>query len=479
MTLDGILTTVEARQRVDVRRDQGVAQRSNVGPDRLTQLGELVRGGGVGQPLAQGLGATLDLLDALQRGGDLGAGGGALTLAVALQALDGRGELGADRVRGLLVLGAHLLDLRGDLGAVDGGLGPAGGLGDRLGRTGLGGGDRLGQAGVGRTRLALERIDPRGQTRGAVLDRRLDLLQARLLLVAIELARHARQRPLQIGLERGGVTVGRQRPLLGLAARVLELRRQRTRDGLELVDALHRRQQSRDDRGSVVKIVEPALDARVGVGQALLGLGVGERALGIAAGELGVDPRRRAERLEDDQSAGGAALERRSHRLQRLLQSTDDDRVLLAHAQQHQVHRQLEGQVLQEQREVEALVELDRDEHGLDRERVALPAAARELDRAGHARRLARVEEPTPRLAGGRQRAADQRLEEPVAQDVLGRALEQQLGGLRPLGDGTLAVGEDEVSVDDLPQQRVERVGDFGQDLVGRVMGRRRVHLPG
>ena len=94
-----------------------------------------------------------------------------------------------------------------------------------------------------------------------------------------------------------------------------------------------------------------------------------------------------------------------------------------------------------------------------------------ELDRAGHARRLTRVEEPAPRLAGGRQRAADQRLEEPLPEDVLGRALEQQLGGLGPLGDRTLAVGEDEVAVDDLPQQRVERVGDLGQDLVGRVDG--------
>ena len=142
-----------------------------------------------------------------------------------------------------------------------------------------------------------------------------------------------------------------------------------------------------------------------------------------------------AQRLEDDQRARGAPLPRLRDRLQRLLQRADDDRVLLAHAQQHQVHRQLEGQILEEQREVEALVELDRDEDRLHRERLAVRAAAGQLDRAGHARRLARVEEPAPRLAGGRQRAADQRLEEPLPEDLLARLREQQLGGLGPLGD--------------------------------------------
>ena len=254
-----------------------LAQRGEVGADGLAQLGELVGGRGVGEPLAQGLGAALDLLDALQRGSDLGAGGGALALAVALQALDGRGELGADRVRGLLVLGAHLLELGGDLGAVDRSVGTASGLGDRLGGAGLGGGDRLGQPGVGGAGLALERVDAGRQAGGAGLDRRLDPLQARLLLVTVELARHAGQRALQIGLQGRGVAVGRQRALVGLAAGLLELRGQRVGDALELVDALHRGEQAGDDRGGVVKIVEAALDARVGVGQALLGLGVGQR----------------------------------------------------------------------------------------------------------------------------------------------------------------------------------------------------------
>src|SRR5205085_913073 len=72
------------------------AQRAEIGAERRTQLSELVGGGGVGEPLAQRLGAALDLLDALERGGDLGAGLGALTVALALESLDERGELGAD-----------------------------------------------------------------------------------------------------------------------------------------------------------------------------------------------------------------------------------------------------------------------------------------------------------------------------------------------------------------------------------------------
>jgi hypothetical protein len=91
---------------------------------------------------------------------------------------------------------------------------------------------------------------------------------------------------------------------------------------------------------------------------------------------------------------------------------------------------QLEGQVLQEQREVEALVELDGHEHGLERERVTVAATALQLDRAGHAGRFAHVQESAPRVARGRQHAADQRLEEALAEDVLGGLHEQQLGRL-------------------------------------------------
>src|SRR3954451_5265002 len=60
--------------------------------------------------------------------------------------------------------------------------------------------------------------------------------------------------------------------------------------------------------------------------------------------------------------------------------------MLLAHAQQHQVHRQLEGQVLEEEREVEALVELDRHEDGGERELGAVGAAAYELGGSRHLR---------------------------------------------------------------------------------------------
>ena len=97
------------------------------------------------------------------------------------------------------------------------------------------------------------------------------------------------------------------------------------------------------------------------------------------------------ERLEDDQRAGGApAVPRLGLRLEGAAQRAHHDRVLLAHAQQHQVQRELEAEVLQEQREVEALVELDRDEDGLQRERVPPSALLRRtLDPAGRARRLA------------------------------------------------------------------------------------------
>ena len=240
--------------------------------------------------------------------------------------------------------------------------------------------------------------------------------------MTVELARHARQGALQVAAQGGGVAVGGQRALVGLAAGLVELRGQATGEPLELVDALQRAQQAGDDRSGVVEVVDPALDARIGVGEPLLGVGVGGGALGLAARELGLDPRGRRKRLEDDECAGGApALPRLRYGLDRLTQRADDDRVLLAHAQQHQVHRQLEGQVLQEQREVEALVELDRDEDGLERELVAVGAAARQGDRAGHARRLAGVQEPAPRLRGGGQGTTDQRLEEPLAENLVAR----------------------------------------------------------
>ena len=82
-------------------------------------LGRGALDGDGGELLADGVGAALDLLDALERGGELGAGGLALALAVALQPLERRGELDAGGLRGLLVLGADLLELGGDVGAVE------------------------------------------------------------------------------------------------------------------------------------------------------------------------------------------------------------------------------------------------------------------------------------------------------------------------------------------------------------------------
>ena len=466
--------------------DVALPQRLDAGAQRLGLALELVEpvavvagdggalDGDVGELLADGVGAARDLLDALEGGGELSASGLALAVTVALEALDRRGERCAGGLRGLLVLGADLLELGGDvdrpeagLEAGTGGVEAAAGLGDRLDGAGLGGGDGLGQARVGLGAVALELLDASGQAgRGGLGGGELGLL-----LVAVELAR---QDALDVGAQRLGA-------LVVLLARLLELRRQPAGDALELVDALQRAQQARDDRGGVVEVGDAALDARIEVREPLLGLRVGGGALGLAARQLGLDPRGRGQRAEDDERAGRApALPRLRLALEGLGQRADNDGVLLAHAQQHQVHRQLEGQVLEEEREVEALVELDRDEHGLQREDVAVGAAAGELDRSRRLRRLAGGEEPTPRVPLGRQRVADQGLEEPVAEDVLGGPAEQQLGGLGPLGDRPLAVGQDEVAADDLAQQRVERVrrlGGFGQHGVGRV--RHGVHRRG
>ena len=184
-------------------------------------------------------------------------------------------------------------------------------------------------------------------------------------------------------------------------------------------------------------------------------------ALGLAARQLGLDPRRRRQRAEDDERAGGAPP---SHGcdvgLERLAQRAHDDRVLLAHAQQHQVHRQLEGQVLEEEREVEALVELDRDEDRLHRERRRRRSGGRsscDRARARAAARRRRGTRATPGRAGGSAPPISVS-KKPWPRMSSAGCAEQQLGRLGPLGDRPLAVGEDEVAVDDLPQQRVERV---------------------
>ena len=346
--------------------------------------------GQAGELLADGVGAALDLLDALQRGGELGAGGLALTLAVALEALERRGELLLGGLRLLLVLGAQRLELGGDVGAGEAGFEAAGGLGDRLDGARLGGGDGLGQAAVGQRlggrAVALQLIEAGGQARVGGLGGSRARSRRSGRAPGAPGGRAARGGRARTGRSaaRAGCRRAARRPgaglggaLLGVAAGLVELGGQAAGDALELVDALDGAEQARDDRGGVVEVAEVALDARVGVREALLGLGVLRGALGLAAGQLLLDPRGRLQRAEDDERAGGApALPRLRVGLDRGLQRADDDRVLLAHAQQHQVQRQLEGQVLEEEREVEALVELDRDEDGLHRELAAVAAAA-------------------------------------------------------------------------------------------------------
>ena len=306
----------------------------------------------------------------------------------------------------------------------------------------------------------------------------LEALQAGEQLALLALVDAAggrgREHAVHLGAERLGLALGGVGAALGALAGLLELAGQAERDALELVDALHRRQQARHHGGGVVEVGDRvALDAGVEVGEALLDLGVGRGARGLAAGQLGLDPRGGAERAEHDERAGGTpALPGLGLRLERLAQRADDDGVLRAHALQHQVHRELEAEVLEEEREVEALVELDRDEHGLHREHRAVGLLAGDVDATGGGRRLAGLQEAAPRLGGGRHGSLDQRLEERLAEDVLGGAAEQQLSGLGPLGDGPLSVGQHEVAADDLAQDRVQRI-------VGRRLGSRGQHLVG
>ena len=484
-------------------------------------LGLVTLDGDLRELLAQRVGLALDVLDPLQRGLQLGAGGLGLALALALDALERLGELVAGGLDGLLVLGADLLELGAQVGLLvlgvaaaelleledarleraAGAVGAAAGLRERLlgAALGLGDGvghaalDRLGGAGaVGlRALQALGELGTgglgglQGGGAGGVLveARALEALHAReqlevlgVVAAGLDLGDGALEVGAQArGLALGGVGAAAAR--LGVAARLLHLRGQGGGHALEVVDALQRGEQARDDRGGVVEVADrAALDAGIGVGDGLLDLGVGLGAGGLARGELLLDPRGRLGRAEDDERAGRApALPGLDLVVERLAQRAHDDGVLLAHAQQHQVERQLEAEVLQEQREVEALVELDRDEDGLDRELAALGVHPHDVDLAARGRRLARLEERAPGLRGGRQRRLHERVEERLAEDLLGRAPEQQLSRLGPLGDGALAVREHEVAADDLLQQRVERILGPGFGRRGREPRRRRL----
>ena len=513
-----------------LERRELAAQRVHAGARGLGLAGQLVEAAAVlprlgvldgdgGELLAQGVGLALDRFDALQRGGELGAGGLGLAGALALQALDRGGQLGPGGLRSLLVLGADLLELGDQLagGDVAGGhaaalglgqaglddraglVGTAAGLGDRLVGGALRPGDRGGQAGVGGggglRALALQAVEPGGElvagglggveraaavVRGllGVQPRALEALEAgeKLAVLCLVHAGGGRrgEHAVHLGAQRLGLALGGLGAALGAQARLLELAGEAEGDALELVDALHRRQQPRDDGGGVVEIGDRvALDAGIDGGQALLDLGVGLGPCGLAARELGLHPRRGLQGTEDDQRAGRApALPGLGLGLERLAQRPDDDGVLRAHALQHQVHRELEAEVLEEQREVESLVELDGHEHRVHREVVALGVERGDLDAAWRRRRLSGLQEAAPRLGGARQRGLDEQLEEGLAEDVVGGAAEQQLGGLGPLRDGALPVGQDEVAADDLAEDRVQRVvsrrlGSRGQHLVG------------
>ena len=526
-----------------------------------------------GDLLAQALALAADLLDALQRGGELLAGGLALLLALALDALGQRVQLGAGgaglfftlaldalhervhvgaglaglvfalglqaldlgaqllagglggllgrraqllaRSRGLRGALLELLDPAGEVAAVglgalvDGGqrggksllgglhglgagalggldllgeleadgLGPLGGLGalvavgGRIGQALLELPDALQQLGllgdVGAAH-ALEALDAPLQRvlLGGVDDRGLlqarDALEQLGLLAGVgagaDLVAHALELLARlVDLALGGL--GAVAAVLGLAAGLLERGGEVGGGLLEILDALERGEQARDDRGGVVEVGDRvARDPGIGI-EHLLGLEVGGGAARLTRGELVVDPRGGLERAEGDERAGRApAVPRLRLGLERPAQRTHHDRVLLAHAHQHQVARQLEGEVLEEEREVEALVELDRDEDHLERERPLVGRVERAdvLLRAG-ARGLAALEEAAPRLGVGG-RVVDERVEQALAQHLGGVEPEQQLGRLAPLGDRALAVGQDEEPVDDLGEERVERV---------------------
>jgi hypothetical protein len=148
--------------------------------------------------------------------------------------------------------------------------------------------------------------------------------------------------------------------------------------------------------------------------------------------------------------------------------------VLLAHAQQHQVHRELEREVLEEEGEVEALVELDGHEDRLDGEALAARGVlAGDLDERTRVGRIAGGEEAAPLLGVLGERAGEQALEEGVPERVRPLLAEQQLGGLAPLRDGALAVGQDEPAADDLLEQAVERIHARLDPLELRRGGRR------
>jgi hypothetical protein len=390
--------------------------------------------------------------------------------------LGGLGAGGLERGEALLELPAGLLGL-GQRGG-EARLGAGGGLG-ALGLEALQAGDELPAGGVvepglgvlGVEARALQALEPGEQLEALALGLRVGGRGAA--------ARGAEALQLEAGvLSRALGGLGAVAGVLRLALDLLHLGGEAAGDALELVDALQRGEQAGDDGGRVVEVADRlAADARVGVGELLLPLGVLAGAVLLAAGQLLRHPRGGSERAERHHRAGGApAVPGLRLRVEGGAQRAYHDGVLLAHAQQHQVHRELEGEVLEEEGEVEPLVELDGHEDRLDGEGLAgRGVLAGDLDERAGVRRVAGGEEAAPLLGVLGERAGEQALEERVPQRVRRLLAEQQLGGLAPLRDGALAVGQDEPTADDLLEQAVERIQARLDLSRVRRGGRRRV----
>ena len=195
-----------------------------------------------------------------------------------------------------------------------------------------------------------------------------------------------------------------------------------------------------------------ALLARLGhVGQRRGGL------LGLAAG--GVDPRRRSGGGVGHQHAGqallglerGPALKRRRDRLEHVL-------VVAAQAGELGPGGQVGGQVADEEAELRALAEPDRDEGELERELGAVAVAGLDGEARGRRVALAVGQEALPAAHGPVLVATQHRVEQRAADDPLGLPAEQQLRPVAPARDPAVGPGEDEVRLDQLEQDVLDRL---------------------
>ena len=248
------------------------------------------------------------------------------------------------------------------------------------------------------------------------------------------------------GLALGGLGAGAAD--LGVLAGLLDLRGQRLGHALEVVDALHRRQQARHHGGGVVEVVDGlALDARIRVGDALLSVGVGLGAGGLALGELLLDPGRRLQRAEHDQRAGGAPA------LPRL--RLDLDRRRAARARRPGAAgacAAASGSAAARSPRSSRNSEKSKPSSSLTGTNTAsigkVPPSRRRavhLDAAGRGGRVAGGEEAPPLLRVGRQRAGHERVEERTGRAPPARA--------RP---NSSSAGSDHLETDPWPSVRTK-----------------------